>query len=264
MSHVRFCSLIALVFGLTCVVPVNAEMLFEDSFESGVISEDQWIIDTHKECEISVDRTISRSGQASARFDAGYGARCEILPWFYSNFITGQLREPYGEDRWYSFSVYLEDDWEYNDRNEVVAQWHASKDVFLNEPGGRGPPLALRILGDVWRITYGWDADFSSKKGAKAIYPLWVGPIEPGRWTDWVFRVRWTRGDDDGLVQVWKNGEMIADRAGPIGYNDIRGTYLKLGSYHPRTERTLYIDEVRVGDQGESFETMSPRSNDEP
>ncbi len=252
------------VLGLGLSAGTSAEILFESSFESGGISEDEWIIDIQKQCSIGVDKQMARSGQASARFEAGPGARCEILPWFYSNFVTGQLREPYNEDRWYAFSVYLDENWEYNERNEVIAQWHASKDVFLNESGGRGPPLALRILGNVWRLTYGWDADFRSKKGAKAIYPLWVGAIEPGKWTDWVFRVRWTRGGDDGLVQVWKDGVMVSDHQGPIGYNDIRGNYLKLGSYHPRTDRVVFIDEVRVGDEDESYESMKPRKNDEP
>ena len=242
----------------------QAEMLFENSFESGVINEQQqWLIDSKKECSITVDSSMARAGSSSARFESGSGARCEILPWFYSNFISRQLREPYDEDRWYAFSVYLEEDWEYNENNEVIAQWHASKDVFLKEPSGRGPPLALRILGNVWRITYGWDSDFRSKEGAKAIYPLWVGDIEPGKWTDWVFHVRWTRWGKDGLVQVWKDDVMIANYEGPIGYNDIRGNYLKLGSYHPRTERLVYIDEVRVGDEDENYQTMKPHHNEQ-
>lgn len=260
------------LISLTLLVSMaaEAEILFESSFDSGDISEAEWVIDKEKQCDIQVAHDFGRNGQASARFEAGPGARCEILPWFYSNFVTKQLREPYGEDRWYAFSVFLEEEWVsnhcsgHNRCNEVIAQWHSSKDVFMNEPSGRGPPLALRILGDVWRITYGWDTDFLSKEGGKAIYPLWISTIQPGQWTDWVFRVRWTRGSEDGLVQVWLNGEMVVDHTGSVGYNDIRGNYLKLGSYHPRTKRLLYIDEIRIGDEEESYETMKPRTRNVP
>ena len=192
----------------------SAEILFQSSFESGLHGDESWIIDKKKQCLIEIDKQVARSGSASVRFESGSGARCEILPWFYNNFITYHLREPYGEDRWYAFSVFLKDRWEYSAQNEVIAQWHSSKDVILREPSGRGPPLALRIIKGVWRITYGWDANFLSKKGPKAIYPLWVGPIEPGKWTDWVFRVRWTRGDEDGLAQIWKDGQLIVDHKG--------------------------------------------------
>lgn len=219
---------------------------YENGFESGLISEEEWQIDIKGECQIETTQEIVRKGKYSALFKSGPGARCEILPKLYHSFLADQLREPFGEDRWYQFSVYLPDGWEPNEENEVVAQWHSSKDVIFFEKGGRGPPLALRIVEDRWRLTYGWDADLISKPGRKAIYPLWVEKLETGKWIDWVFRVRWSY-KEDGLIEVWKNGLQIVKHVGPNTYNDIRGVYWKIGSYHPGQKRSIYLDEVKVG-----------------
>lgn len=240
------------VLSLT-VVNFGFAETYSNGFESGVISEKEWQIDIDGECSIEAVTDLVREGKYSARFKSGDGARCEILPRVYKNFLTDQLREPFDEDRWYGFSTYLPEGWEFNDRNEVLAQWHSSRDVIFGEKGGRGPPLALRILRDKWRLTHGWDGDLLSKPGAKAIYPLWVDTIETGIWIDWVFHVRWSyKKEGEGIIEVWKNGEKIVSYKGPNTYNDIRGVYLKVGSYHPRQNRTLYFDNIWVDDENKT------------
>lgn len=221
---------------------------FHNGFESGVVELDAWQVDDDGTCRFEVVNAPVREGSKALRIDSRANGRCEVLPWVGSNVLGRLIREPFEHDRWYAFSVYLPEDWQHNDQNEVIAQWHGSKDIFLGEEGGRGPPLALRIVGSEWRVTHGADADFLSEPGPKAFHIGARRPITKGAWTDWLFNVRWS-WNKTGNTQVWMNGQLIAVLPGANAYNDLRGVYLKLGSYHPGTARTLLLDDVYVGDE---------------
>lgn len=231
--------------------------IFVGDFESGEIAEDEWQRDSKGDCSIRPVTAPVRAGNYAAEFVTTAGGRCELLPWIGSTILGRQIREPFNMDRWYAFSVYLPADREPDKQNEVIAQWHSSRDVFFGEKGGRGPPLALRIEGEHWKITYGWDAALVSRGKYKAGHTLWAEPYTTGRWTDWVFHVRWSHRSD-GLTEVWRDGKLIARREGPNAYNDLRGVYLKLGIYHPGRERTLYLDEVRIGGEGADYACVAP------
>lgn len=246
-----------LIFALSVLIISSASAeLFVGNFESGKLREERWQIDKDQGCKIEHTAEQTRNGKQSIRFTAAPGTRCEILPKFGNPLLWRLFHEPFNEERWYSFSLFLPKQSEFTPQNEVVAQWHSSRDRFLGEKGGRGPPLALRIQNGNWRITYGMDSDFLSKPGAKAIFPLWEKKVEPGVWVDWVFRVRWSY-KDDGYIDIWKDGKQIVKYNGPNAYNDLRGVYLKLGSYHPRVNRVIYFDEIRLGDEDESFESIA-------
>jgi hypothetical protein len=69
--------------------------------------------------------------------------------------------------------------------------------------------------------------------------------------------VRWS-DDDDGYLELWKDGESVFRREGLNAFNDMLGPYLKIGLYisdwtrryrepgsgHER--RSLYFDAVEV------------------
>lgn len=245
-----------LIFVLSYLVisSASAELVLR-SFETGELKEEHWQIDQYKGCKIDHSTEQAKSGKQSIKFTAEPGTRCEILPKFGSPFLWWLFHEPFNEERWYSFSLFLPEQSEFSTENEVVAQWHSSRDRIFGEKGGRGPPLALRIRDGNWRITYGSDSDFLSEPGAKAIWPLWEKKVETGVWVDWLFKVRWSYADD-GYIEIWKDGEQIVKYNGPNAYNDLRGVYLKLGSYHPRVNRVIYFDDIRLGDDEESFESM--------
>jgi len=107
--------------------------------------------------------------------------------------------------------------------------------------------LALRIRDGHWGITYGWDEKFLSEADYLASHWQWIGPVMRGEWIDWTFRVRWSYGED-GLTEVWRNGEIVMQRKGPNTYNDFRGVYLKLGLYHPVRHETVYLDRISISD----------------
>ena len=237
--------LIATLCQLLLLVGASAEE-FHDDFSSGTIDLERWQIDAKGDCTIDV--ADEPDGNPAARFQAANGARCEIVPRVFSGFFGDLKREPFGTDRWYTFRVFLSEPWQKSTKNEVIAQWHSTRDKILGDTRGRGPPLALRVIDGHFRISFGWDKDFRSKGRSLARYTLWYGPVITGRWVEWTVHARWSY-EDDGIMQIWRDGELIADRNGPNTYNDLRGVYLKLGSYHPPEPRSILIDDVRIGSE---------------
>ena len=232
--------------------PVVAMDRLSDGFESGVLHEELWQQDTGKNCVLGIVDAPVRSGKLAVQFTASKKARCELVPHTVRGRFGGLkrkfIREPYEKDRWYAFSTYLHSPWERHKSNEVLAQWHASPDPVIASEHGRGPSLALRVIDDYFRISYGWDKKFRSTEKHLGKYTLWYDRLETDVWIDWVFQVRWSY-ENTGMVRIWKNDELIVDYKGPNAYNDLRGVYLKLGIYHPRPERTITFDDVHIDDR---------------
>jgi len=173
-------------------------------------------------------------------------------------------------DRWYAFSIYLPLYYDYDSVAEIVTQWHAIPDRSSTtnkkiEPW-RSPPLALLTHEGEWQVAFRWDAQkitVNSPEGKNRL----LGPYTQGEMTDWVFHVHWSY-EDDGLLEIWKNGVNVLSYNGPIGYNDDQGVYLKMGIYKwswkskesLTTKRVLYIDSVYVGDENATYCDVAPHS----
>lgn len=223
---------------------------FEDSFEGQAVDTKKWLMDADHLCTLKPSTRQAAVGKQSLLIEAPSGLRCEIVPRLHSTLMAKFRREPFGEERWYRFSVFIEDigDQTPTDdrgRNTIVAQWHSSPDSLPRKESGRGPPLALRIHNGRWGITYGSDPSFRST--AKYLANDWhlLGPVETGRWIDWTFRVVWSY-KEDGITQIWRDSDLVMDRAGANTFNDLRGVYLKLGLYHPTGDQVIYLDNVSI------------------
>jgi len=90
----------------------------------------------------------------------------------------------------------------------------------------------LAIYKDRWRVGNRWDPKRVTKNknprpegGSEGWY---VGNIEKGKWTDWVFHIKWSH-KPDGLLEVWKDGKLVVRKTGPNTYNDEKGPFLKMG-----------------------------------
>jgi hypothetical protein len=78
----------------------------------------------------------------------------------------------------------------------------------------------------------------------------------------------------NGILQIWKNDELIVDRKGPNVYNNEKSNYFKFGLYKtgwetrtdsPVQTRVIYIDEVRVASgPSASAITVSPPESRPP
>ncbi|MFD9621511.1 heparin lyase I family protein [Streptomyces virginiae] len=164
--------------------------------------------------------------------------------------VSQRDEQPVGAERWYGFSINLPSTWVADTSAEIVSQWHQCDSGC---PGG-SPPLAL--LTDEGR----WKIDFRGEM-------IDLGPYTTGVWVDWVFHVTW-RTDSTGLLQVWRNGERILHRTGATHGGGPRSPYFKFGIYKwdwntgapsNTTERVMYYDAVRLGDERATHRDVSPQ-----
>jgi len=163
----------------------------------------------------------------------------------------------FGTDYWYGFSVFLPTSYIKDSVWEIVAQWHGKPDVDLGE-FTRNPVLDLQTTSGNWTFTSRWDANRLTQgvKGSPVyggVNHYKLGPYETGKWTDWVVHVNWSH-EGDGILRVWKNGQLVIDEWGPNAYNDAEGPIFVMGLYKGwkngvqdiATSRTLFHDELRI------------------
>jgi hypothetical protein len=168
-----------------------------------------------------------------------------------------------GQERWYAFSIYLPKDYRPDDTWGMYARWQPlCKDerkpvLQLSPPKTDSEGAGWDFPGRWWIVTRAAadkteDGDEGSEKS------IGLGPGKRGGWTDFVFRVKWSR--DDGLLQVWQDGVLLVDRTSPTTFGD-KGVRFRLGIYkgHGRVERTIaYFDEFRLGGPGATYEDVAP------
>jgi hypothetical protein len=190
-----------------------------------------------------------RSGSYSTRYelrktdgDVAGSKRTEALR------ISKDETTPYVE-RWYGVSYYLPSDYVYDAAPEIVTQWHTTS--------GGNPPLAVYTQYGQWRIV-----QFGS-----VATPL--GNYERGKWTDFVFHVKWNYGSG-GLIEVWKNGVKVCTKYGKNIYSGLSyGAYMRTGIYKwpwkysssynsSTTKRIMYVDDVRIGNSYATYNDVAP------
>lgn len=210
-----------------------------------------------------------RAGQWSVRFQlepgdddddstddhVGFGgARTE-----FSSAATDQDFEPYGAERWYGFSVWLEDWPEDQPREaEIVTQWHQAWDG----PEG-SPPLAIITEDGKWKIS---QRDFSDLGANNTIHtPVDQKHYESRRWVDWVVHVKWS-ATRNGRIEIWKDGRRVFTKSGPNTFASY-GNYIKFGVYKwgwggSRTtgvsRRVMYYDSLRIAGKNACRKAVSP------
>lgn len=85
---------------------------------------------------------------------------------------------------------------------------------------------------------------------------------------DFVIHIKWSY-KSDGFIQVYKDGKLVVDKAGPTSRNDQGGIFFNTGIYKPKFEtqpgesdvdkRILYFDEIRIGNADARYEDVAPR-----
>lgn len=172
-----------------------------------------------------------------------------------------RTRGGHGQTLWYGWSLLVPAD--HADppggQHPILAQWH-HRPVHTPAPGRRAhvtgpPPLALYLVSVSGELRLKLVAQHSRETPGRT---LAARPIRRGAWTDLVFHVRWSTGND-GSVEAWLDGRpWTAGRIpGPTLYN-ASSNYLRLGFYRTKGGRTtnhVYYDEVRIG---ESYQAVAP------
>lgn len=242
--------------------PGDSKLLVYSDFET-IESLNRWGKELSRPTNITLSNDVSRKGRTAVKFEFTRddtkkgGLRAEL-----------KLNHELDKERWYGMSHFLPSDWARDPQPEIVSQWHSSPDLHLGE-GWISPPLGLNIRNDRYYVIVLWDSKKVTPQGqwqGKKEFDL--GPVEKNKWVDWVFHINWSY-NSDGVLEIWKNKQKVVNYRGPIGFNDEKYPYFKMGIYkwgwygwaHESTthKRVLYIDEVRIGDRNSSFDAVSPQ-----
>jgi hypothetical protein len=251
---------LALVAGAGELRLTEPSLLFGSSFESGaVIDGHDWNYSGNKPDVTGQQKRAGRYALKSYlhRYHSDTNYRTEL-----------RARAPSpikGQDTWYGFSIYLPAPYTPDWIDDILAQWHA-----IPDPGEKhgNPPLALVVKDGKWVLRSVWNPIQPTVKSRQKAASFQLGPQDTNKWTDWVFRIRWSYGND-GVLQVWKNGKQVLNRIGPNCFNDRKMPFFKMGIYKSKwrsrvgdvIERTVYHDEVRIAGKGANYSTVAPGRN---
>lgn len=243
-------------------------VLLQETFESGNWSE-AWTKDwDHAYNGVLVSASV-RTGTRAMKFEWRKKDLDGTNSSKHAELATAPL--PAGEqERWYGFSVFLPDSGMASDAEpEIISQWHQSPDTKEGETWtGAGPALSLSYQNGKLGLTYKWDTRRIMVKGdgvsvKKAGFSL--GNAVQNRWIDFVFHIRWD-AFGEGILQVWKDDSLMVSKFGiPIGYNDERKPYWKLGIYKYTGKsdyayRRLYYDDIRIGGAKAGYQDVVPKN----
>lgn len=221
-------------------VPVGAQALFGDDFESGDLAKwgtCQGAGDLNGDCAgLTVDADgmgvvddPGRGKVASFRITDGKssevgGERSEVRE-SGDGIVTRE-----GDERWYRFSIKFPADLPEPDGGwYIVMQWHA---------GSGSPPLAI----DISKGTVDLGGDGSD--GPRAT----IGPLRRGEWVDYVLHVRFSRSD--GYVEAWENGVQTVQRTERATMSS-DSNYFKMGIYRDEDstgDAQVFIDDFQTFD----------------
>jgi len=232
---------------LACNAKTEKEKFFQTSFEE-TAPLTAWTNDQHC-CEHSIQQSseVFTDGKKSIRFEirktdppTSRSIRAELV----------RNRKSPGDESWYGFNLYLQD-WQNDNAGEHVFQWHP------DNPSG----IATAAL---W--TSGGRFVFQTNTGGKNYY-MDLGPVISNQWMAWVIHVKW-ENDESGLLQVWKNGDLVIDRKNIIT-STREGNYFKLGinkfgwGIQPSSieKRVLFFDDLKIGDETSGYDIVKPRIN---
>ncbi len=181
----------------------------------------------------------------------------------------------YDNDYWFALSIYLPRSWRPDNKSiDILAQLHGVPDTDQGEVY-RNPMFNFHIRGDEWAIATKRDSRrVTATDQAKMEYEEYgfqsLGKTETGKWTSFVFRFRLSYRENEGRIDVWKNGTKIVDNySRGVGYNDKKGPYWKIGNYKPDwkpghepsdvSRRLHYVDEVSSAVGPDRYSDVAPR-----
>lgn len=207
-----------------------------------------------------IDNKIKRAGNGSLKVelrkdDVLFGHRSEL----------GTQPSKRNKDGWYAVSLYFPSSYIKDDVEESIVQWQALPDFDLGE-NWRSAPLFFGVLKDRFILDNRTDTNRVTVQGKSVFTRADLGEVEKDTWVDWVFHIKWAY-DNTGIIEVWKNKIKLYSKVNlPNSYNDVHYPYFKVGIYrygwddHPNNpikSRTIYIDEVKIGNENCDLQKIS-------
>ena len=267
--------LINLILFVPFIYNSNAQIILEDSFESRTLDGKVWDVtwwapggQLHNGIKPEIVDSPVRYGKHAVKVSAQYNWKGV------SNYtrteLTGKRNDTGNhhsffypsKENWIGFSVYLPKNWKTDHLSEeLLFQLHGNQ-------GDRSPSLGLYVDGENWYWHIRWGAKPNERKidGKKN---LWKDQYEKGEWVDFVIHAKWAYSEKgNGYLEIWKNGKSLFKHNGPNCYNDdlkIRGPQTGIykwnwseGKKFEVKERTMYLDEFRVGGSESTYNDVAP------
>lgn len=254
-------------------------IMFQDDFRAGSL--DRWQFSENDQYRLAaanperiqlVDAPGLPEGSKAVRFVVNRAP----------NSFRSEISLPHEEgfqERWYGERVLIPEEWVFDPSKavDIVMQWHGI-------PGNwkaTYPNLEISVGNDRWWIK---QSVGSPQAGPIRTSQKLDAPVRRGVWVSWVIHAKWSP-NEDGLLQIWKDGELVFDRKGPNVYGTIGveyTPYLKTGIYHPEwhtnndrkreafdkekpvaTKKIVYITDFKMGNEKAKYEDVAPESSTE-
>ncbi|RAK58140.1 heparin lyase I family protein [Phenylobacterium deserti] len=191
-------------------------------------------------------RLQSSGAPWSARAEGDNGYRFEIRPGDYwakdarkahpveRTELSDLARMPLDKDIWLAFTLEVEPGVASTSEWVNLGQLHATAD--RGEPSV-SPPWVQRLLpNDRFQVEVRHTQDDPIKAAPPPVVIYEEAKLERGKPHRFVYRFRISQGPN-GLAQMWRDGVLVADYRGPIGYRDKLGPYFKFGVYRAPAAR---------------------------
>ncbi|WP_422123940.1 cell wall-binding repeat-containing protein [Planococcus sp. X10-3] len=245
-KKVVFCCFLPLFFYPThSSAAVDHSLSFENSTISLGILYDQnlkyplhqqiggnWLVP--KDEDIWIDKSLSKRGGNSIGFKlAPAESRVELK--------LGDMKN--NQIKYIGFSMYVPSDFQPPTHWNLFAQW------WQGAPAS--PPVAFEFASNVEPLGIliisrdGTSIEFNKRTH-------YTRAIQTNAWTDFIVKMRIDdTGGENGILTVWRNGEIIVDYQGRLGYTDLyTHTNFRFGLYRAGANDSLinvYFDEVKMG-----------------
>lgn len=257
------------------VFDYGAPVIFADDFAAGEFSK-KWRFSQNANYEVTApDPELMRivdapglPGKKAVRFSVVRGP----------GIFRSELSLPHEkgwQERWYGGRILIPKEWVRDPAKpvDIVMQWHGIPGNFR----ATYPNLEISVGDDRWQMrqSFGDPKTQPTRRETK-----FEDRVQPGVWTAWVIHAKWSP-KEDGLLQVWKDGKLVADLKGPNTYGTIGleyTPYLKTGIYHPEwnvdkpgvrerfdaekpvaTHKITYVTDVKIGDARAKYEGVAPK-----
>ena len=179
----------------------------------------------------------------------------------------------YGKDYWFGFSLYVKKDFVFDNLcGDAFVQFHAREDDGAEDSCTRNPPVALYSEEGRLILRVKSDSKENTCESGSRVYETSdeydIGTLNKGAWNDFVLHIKWSY-NETGLLELWRDDELVVQHDGGNCFNDDRGPYTKLGVYKwdydnvpfktcGTEEINYYHDEIRLGGPDSSYEDVAP------
>jgi Polysaccharide lyase len=204
----------------------------------------------------SVEDPLSKNSRA-IRFELRKGEQWlnHGIGSYRTEISTGEF-PPLASEKWYSFSLFLPEDFPIEDNRLVLAQWWSKTKKQLGEKP-KSPSAAFRFRGGLLYLSIRHSSEQVVRNPDRVPEEIVFSTKDfiLGRWHRFTVFAKWSF-KTDGRIKVWLDGAEVANYSGPVGYNDDEGPVFKFGLYRDASEKTYvaYFKEIKIGNSRTEIE----------